>query len=222
MGTSNTTSNTTLYGVGLSPFVRKVMLALEHLEIDYQSTPTFPGDQSQDFRRISPLGKIPALDHDGFTVSDSSVICRYLSRLARGRLYPDDAQDEARACWLEEFADSKLVEACAGLFQERLLKPKMLNEPTDENRIQQIVEEQLPDLLRYLERVTPDSGYLVGDLLSVADISVVTCFIQARYGQYEVDGQAYPRLRAYLDRLLAEPLFVNRMASEQANMPPGL
>jgi glutathione S-transferase len=212
-----------LYGTPLSPFVRKAMLALEHKGLEYESVPTFPGDPSPAFRAISPLGKIPVLEHDGFTVPDSSVICRYLDRIEpNNSLYPSDSQEEARACWLEEYADSRLIENCAGIFQERLLKPKLMKQPTDEQRLAGILDTTLPQCLAYLESVVPESGYLVGDRLSIADLAVVTCFLQARYGEYEVDGSASPMLRRYLDQAYAAPLVVNRMASERANLPPGL
>jgi glutathione S-transferase len=126
-----------LYGVPLSPFARKALLALEHKGLEFENIPTFPGDESAEFRAMSPLGKIPVLEHDGFTVPDTSVICRYLDRIApQPALYPDDPKLEARACWLEEYADSRLVEVCAGLFRERLLKPRMMNQPTDQNVVQ--------------------------------------------------------------------------------------
>jgi glutathione S-transferase len=177
------------------------------------------------------LGKIPVLEHDGFAIPDTSVICRYLDRTVSEKspdrpadqsLYPRDPQEEARACWLEEYADSRLIENCAGIFQERLLKPKMLNQPTDEARLADIVDNTLPACLTYLESVTPESGYLVGSNLSIADLSVVTCFLQARYGDYEVDPDRFPKVRRYLDQAFADPLVVRRMASEQENMPPGL
>ncbi len=212
-----------LYGVPLSPFARKALLALEYKGLEYENVPTFPGDSSPEFRAISPLGKIPVLDHDGFTIPDTSVICRYLDRVApEPSLYPADPRQEARACWLEEYADSRLVENCAGIFQERLLKPKLMKQATDEARLAGIIEQTLPECLTYLESQVPDSGYLVGDSLSIADLAVVTCFIQAQYGDYEVDGASYPKLRRYLDAALGSPLVRKRMESERANMPPGL
>lgn len=212
-----------LYGVPLSPFARKALLALEYCELEYENEPTFPGDESPEFRAISPLGKIPVLEHDGFTIPDTSVICRYLSRIVPEKsLYPEDPQEEARACWLEEYADSRLIENCAGLFQERLLKPKMMNQPTDEARVTNILDNTMPECLAYLETVVPESGYLVGSNLSIADLAVVTCFVQAQYGDYDVDGTQYPALRKYLDRAYAAPLLTSRLESERANMPPGL
>ena len=212
-----------LYGVPLSPFARKALLALDYKGLEYENIPTFPGDESPEFRAISPLGKIPVLEHDGFTIPDTSVICRYLERIAPDNaLYPQDPKLEAQACWLEEYADSRLVEACAGLFRERLLKPQMLNEPTDEAAVQNILDNTLPDRLRYLESVTPESGYLVGDSLSIADIAVVSCFVQARYGNFDVDAEQHPKLANYLEQAYNSELLTKRMQAEQAAMPPGL
>ncbi len=212
-----------VYGVPLSPFVRKALLALEYKGLEYENEPTFPGDESEAFRAISPLGKVPVLEHDGFTVPDTSVICRYLERIAPDKpLYPSDPQQEALAGWLEEYADTRLIDQCATIFQERLLKPKMFNQPTDQERLTQALEHGLPQCLGYLESLVPERGYLVGEALSIADLAVVTCFVQARYGDYDVDGGAYPKLRSYLDRAYALPLVEARLGSERASMPPGL
>ena len=212
-----------LYGVALSPFVRKAMLTLEYKELEYDSEPTFPGDESPEFRAISPLGKVPVLEHDGFTVADTSVICRYLDRIAPDKsIYPADPQLEARACWIEEYADSRLIENCAVLFRERLLNPKMFDQPTDEAAVQNILDNTMPECLAYLETLVPESGYLVGDSLSIADIALTTCFIQARYGDFDVDGGVAPKLRNYLDQAFASPIVTSRLEAEKAAMPPGL
>jgi glutathione S-transferase len=211
-----------IYGVPLSPFVRKALLTLEHKGLEYVNEPTFPGDSSPEFRAVSPLGKIPVLEHDGFSVPDTSVICRYVDRIVpEPPLYPADPRQEAYACWLEEYADSRLIDNCAGIFQERLLKPRMLNEPTDEARLASILDTGMPACLGYVESVVPEAGWLVGDALSIADLAVVTCFVQAQYGGYEVDGGEYPKLRRYLDAAYALPLVARRLESERAMLPPG-
>lgn len=205
-----------VHGVHLSPFVRKVLLTLEYKGIPYESVDVFPGSEEPEFRAISPLGKIPVLEHDDFTIPDTSVICRYLDRVYPDNpIYPADAKLEAQACWLEEFADSKLIEACAGLFRQIFLNPAMFNTPTDEAVVKDILENQMPDLLKYLESQTPETGVLVGDAISIADIAVLTCFLQARYADFEVDGDAYPKLRAYLDRCLSNELVQKRMEEEK-------
>lgn len=82
-----------LYFAAASPFVRKVHIALietgliDHVEIlPAMGHPTDPGTMPL---TQNPLGKIPALERaDGPALYDSRVICRYLSDLADGALYP--------------------------------------------------------------------------------------------------------------------------------------
>lgn len=207
-----------IYGVALSPYVRKVLLALEHKEIEYESVPTFPGDTSPEFSAISPLNKIPVLEHDGFTVADSSIICRYIDDVLGGTsIYPENPQERARACFLEEYADSRLMECLVGgIFVERFLKPNLRNEPTDEDKVKDTIENQLPPVLSYLEGITPETGPLVGDAPSIADIGVLSAFASGRWGDYHLDAAQYPKLGAYLERANAAPVLVARQEAEEA------
>ncbi|WP_257265790.1 glutathione S-transferase family protein [Endozoicomonas sp. ONNA2] len=81
-----------LYGVPLSPMVRKVLLALEIKQIDYQLVPVTPFMKPEGFEKISPLKKIPAWQDDKVTLADSTVICEYLEdRYPKQALYPTAA-----------------------------------------------------------------------------------------------------------------------------------
>ncbi len=206
----------TVHGVPLSPFVRKVLLALEYKGIDYENIPVFPGSDDPGFRAISPLGKVPVVEFDDFSIPDTSVICRYLDRVFPDKpIYPADAKAEAQATWLEEFADSKLIEACAGLFQQRFLFPKMFGQDTDEAVVADILENKMPPLLDYLETQVPESGALLEHGVSIADFAVVTCFMQADYGDFAPDAARYPKLSAYLERVNSSDVVKNRRAKEQ-------
>ncbi len=208
-----------VHGVPLSPFVRKVLLVLDYKGVDYDVEPVFPGAEDPAFRAISPLGKIPVLEHDGFFVPDTSVICRYLDRVFPDNpIFPTDPQAEATATWIEEFADSKLIEACAGLFVQRFLNPKMMQTEPDEAVIQDILENRMPQVLDYLESIIPAEGLLLGEL-SIADFAVVTCFIQAEYGDFKPDPDRYPGLARYLTYTLDSDIVKNRIAAERAALP---
>jgi glutathione S-transferase len=63
-----------IYGSSISPFVRKVLVALNEKGIRYEHRPVAPQAEDADFRAASPMGKIPAIDHDGFRLADSSAI----------------------------------------------------------------------------------------------------------------------------------------------------
>jgi len=206
-----------VHGHPLSPFVRKVLFALEIKGVEYENVVVMPVDSSPAFRKVSPLGKIPVLQHDDFSIADSSVICRYIERVfPTPALFPADPKVEARALWVEEYADTKVIENCAGLFQQRFLFPKMMGKATDQSIVDNIITHGMPPVLEYLESIAPESGYFVGDALSIADISVVTCFLQAQYGDFAVDAKRYPKLARYLESAFASPIVTGRMAKERA------
>ena len=206
-----------VHGHPLSPFVRKVLLALEIKGIEYENIVVFPADPSPAFRAISPLGRIPVLQDGDFTTPDSSVICRYLERVFPDKpIYPADPKLEAHALWVEEYADTELTENCAGLFRQRFLFPKMMGQPTDQAVVDNILTNGMPPVLRYLESIAPESGYFVGNALSIADIAVTTCFLQAQYGDFAVDAAQYPKLGRYLAGAFASPFVTARMTKERA------
>lgn len=204
-----------VYGAPLSPFVRKVIMALEYKRAPYRNEVVLPFRTPDSFARISPLRKIPAFADEHLTVADSSVICDYLEhKYPQPPLYPADPVLRARALWLEEYADTRLQENLGpGLFFERVVAPKLLQRPADEARIQRSME-ALPALQDYLEGEVGD-GFLVGSMLSIADLSVPSVFLNANYAGYDVDPARWPKLAGYLHRMWEHPLYVARRQAEQ-------
>src|SRR5437762_13180739 len=70
----------TVYGANGSPFVRKVCVMLAEKGLTYEQEPVIPLNVSAEFKKLSPLGKIPAYRDGEATLSDSSIICAYLER----------------------------------------------------------------------------------------------------------------------------------------------
>src|SRR3979411_463066 len=72
-----------------SPFVRKVRISAIELglidKIEFVPTVVAPGQANDDYSRITPLKKLPALILDnGDVILDSYVIAEYLDELAGG------------------------------------------------------------------------------------------------------------------------------------------
>lgn len=63
-----------VYGTGYSPYVRKVLVSLAEKGIAYEHRPVMFHAPDADFQAASPLGKIPAIEDDGFRLADSSAI----------------------------------------------------------------------------------------------------------------------------------------------------
>lgn len=205
-----------VYGVPLSPFVRKVLLLLEFKGIAHENVMVMPFSRDAEFLRKSPLGKIPAYQDEYTTLCDSSVICQYLEdKYPQHPLYPRHRIEKARALWFEEYSDSQLREVLGlGFFFEKVVKPKLLGQPTDEARVKHTLSVTLPKTLNYLENECPASGYLFSSGFSIADLSIGSVFLNARYAGYSVPADRWPRCAAYIERVLSHPVYVNRIAQE--------
>src|SRR4051812_22233523 len=206
-----------VYGASLSPFVRKVLAfaAEKGIEVDLQ--PVDFRDKSAEFLEASPFGKIPGFRDGDFAISDSSAIIHYLEAVQpEPNLIPKDPKAGARAIWYDEFADTILT-ACGGkIVFNRLVGPRFLGMPGDEETARKAECDELPPLLDYLERVIPASGFLVEDRLTLADISIASPFATLGHAGTVIDGGRHPKLKAYVEAILARPSFAPLVAREKA------
>ena len=181
-----------VHGVHGSPFVRKVLIALEIKNIPYKIVPQMPFSQDEEYLKTNPLGKIPTLVDGDLTLGDSKVICRYLeSAYPEVALYPQDTAKRAMADWYEELCGGPVAELAAGIFFQRFMRPLAFKQEPDEELITKITEERLPPMLDYLESQIPADGFVFGDF-TMADLSIVSPFINAAYAKYEVDPARWP------------------------------
>lgn len=204
-----------LMGVPLSPFVRKVAVIMEIKGLDYDVEPVMPGDTSEAFRALSPLGKIPVFVDGDFSLADSSAICEYLEeKYPEHSTMPQGLEERGHARFLEEFGDSKLVESASIIFIEKFGNPNLFGKEPDLERAAQAENELLPPFLDYLESQVPSEGYLFGNF-TTADISIVTPIFNAAYGGYEVDASRWPRYAAFVQRVAEHPAVIKVRAMEQ-------
>ena len=207
-----------VYGSSLSPFVRKVLAFAAEKGIEVELKAIGLANREPDFLEASPFGKMPALRDPGagedggdFCVADSSAIVAYMEAVKpEPNLIPTEPKARARTIWFDEYADTILF-ACGGkMFFNRLVAPRFLGRPGDEAVAAQAECEELPPLLDYLERTIPESGFLVEDRLTLADVAVASPFANFRHIDVVIDPKRYPRITRYvaaiLDRQIAASL----------------
>jgi glutathione S-transferase len=204
-----------IYGSTMSPFVRKVLALAAELGVAVEAKQVGLGSQDPEFRAASPFGKIPALRDGDFTLADSSAIAHYLLALVPApALLPVAPQARATTIWFDEFADTILTAAAGKMFFNRVVAPRFLKQPGDQAAGDKAEAEELPPALAYLERVLPDSGHLVEDRLTLADIAVASPFANLSHAGYRVDPGVYPRVAAFAGTMLARPAFADLIARE--------
>lgn len=206
-----------VYGSSLSPFVRKVLAFGAEKGIALESVPTGLNSDDPDFRAASPFGKIPALRDGAFGISDSTAIVAYLDALHPDpNLVPVEPCARARTVWFEEFADTILFDCGRKMFFNRIVAPRFLGRTGDLAAADTAERDELPPILDYIERVLPDSLHLVEDRLTLADIAVVSPFVNLRHLGVDIDTAARPRLSAFVDRMLGRPSFKPYVERETA------
>lgn len=205
-----------VYGSSLSPFVRKVLVALHEKDVPFEHRPVAPQASDPEFRAASPLGKIPAIDDDGFRLADSSAILHYIEcRHPAPTLLPAEARAGARARWFDEYADTECAPRLTVPFRERILKPRFFKVACDEALVQRTIDEAFPPVFDYLETQI-DGPYLVGESFSIADIAVASPFHNLRIAEAEVDAARWPKLAAWVAATLGRPSFAAAIAAAKA------
>ena len=204
-----------IIGSYVSPYVRKVLACMNLKGLEYEVDPITPFFGNDEFRRLSPLCRIPVLIDGDFSVSDSTVICAYLDEAYSGPpLLPFNPKDRARARWLEEYADTRLGDLFIwNLFYQRVVHPLVWGEPGDQARIDKALNEDIPAALDYLEGELPAEGFLFGDI-GIADISIASFFRNGSYAGFEVDASRWPRTASFVDRTLAQPCIADLLRFE--------
>lgn len=194
-----------LYGGLLSPFVRKVAVVLGEKGVDYTPARGGPGSTDPEFLAASPFAKIPAIDDEGFTLSDSSAIVHYLeAKYPDPALIPADPKACGMAVWFDEFGDTIFAASGLKILFNRVVGPRLLGKPGNEALALE-GEAELPRIFDYIESVVPDDGWLVEGGFSIADITIASMLCTLTYVGHGPNSHAYPRTAAWHARVTARP-----------------
>lgn len=208
-----------IYGIGVSPYVRKVRMALAARGLEYENIPVIPGGEGQpkEFLENSPLGKIPLAQIDGEWIPDSSLILWYLENTRdQNKLLSDDPKVAARQLWFEEYADSHMVSVISGhLFAELILAPLFFNRESNHEEIELARTVEIPAIFDYIESQL-QGDYLVGNAMSIADIAVGSSFVTMQHCNFACDASRWPRTAAYIGRITSNPAFTAIIEEEKA------
>ncbi len=209
-----------IHGVNASPFVRKVRIAFDEKGVEYELIPVMPIGVSEEFRRISPLGKIPCITDGDYALPDSSCILAYAERRwPEPALWPEDPEELGRALWFEEYADTRLNEVLTTVFFQRVVQGRIMKQEVDEEVCQRILEEEVPPVFDYLDgelAAVGDVAGIVGGRFGVADIGLVSPFINFEHSGEAVDPGRWPALVRYVERLCERPSIAKIVAEEKA------
>ncbi|MBO6759004.1 MAG: glutathione S-transferase family protein [Roseibium sp.] len=190
---------------------RVVRWMLEEVGVPYQTRVLAYGPEmkSAGYRKINPLGKVPALSHDGEVVTECAAICAYLAdAFPDAGLAPPLAERAAYYRWL--FFTSGPMEAC--------LINRALGFQVPDDKRASAGYGTYEDMLDTAELAVKDREFIAGNRFSAADV-----YVGANLGWGMEFGtvEARPAFSAYVDRLRARPAYTRAMALDDALMEQG-
>jgi len=152
---------------------------------------------------IHPLGKVPAIDDDGFVLWETAAIFEYLvAKYSDGSLLPGrETRRGALAVQWALYGENPLTVIMGEIAAHGGAMP-------EEMRIPALVErgrELAPALVRIVDRALDGAPYILGDAFSAADIMLSFGLNIARHLGFVTDET--PRARDYCERLTQRPAF---------------
>jgi len=203
-----------LYDYAASGNCYKVRLALAQLELPYERIPVdiFDGGTLTDeFGRLNPARTTPVLVRDGEEpLPESAAI---LLRVAEGTaLLPDHPGERAQVHRWLVFEQTDVIPAVAGL-RFRLQTGRL--QPNDAEARARLAAGE--ELLRLLADQLSTREFIVSSGYSVADIALYGYLHAAGEAGYELPAS----VRAWAERVEAQPGFMNDLEPYPANARPG-
>jgi glutathione S-transferase len=197
-----------LYDHPVSSNALKVRFLLAELELPYERrTVPIERPRPQWYVDINPLGGIPALDDDGFVLTESNSILRYLAnREGRDDLYPAEPRERGRVdAFLDRFSLSLRpalfrVEADAMGFTP--LGGLRTREPDPDAA--RATEREIAPTLRTFDAIVGNSGYVLGGF-TIADCAAAPALFRTTVTG--LDLAPYPNLLKWRDTLVSRPGF---------------
>jgi glutathione S-transferase len=191
-----------------SPFGRAVLATLEEKSASYRLSPVAPGTfHSPQHLARHPFGRVPVLEHDGFSLYESQAILRYLDRmLPNPALTPLDSKRAARMDQAMNVNDWYLFQGVGNVIGfQRVVGPMLMGLTPDEAVIAAAMP-QARAVFAELARLLGEQPYFAGDAVSLADFLIapqIGFFTQTP--EWSVLGAPHANLVAWLARMEARP-----------------
>lgn len=164
-----------LYMHPVSTTCRPVMLFMadSNIEAKQEVVDLFTGAHMKpEFAAINPSCQVPVLDDDGFRLTESSAILKYLAEKIDSPAYPKDPKARARVNEVMDWVNTGFYRSFGyGLCYGQLMEPYKLTEPAAQALAVSVAKSGTQRYLRVLDEhiLGANKRYLCGDAITIAD-----------------------------------------------------
>jgi glutathione S-transferase len=210
-----------LFGQAYSVYVRAARLALTEKGVDHELVPVdvfAAGGPPAEHLTRQPFGRIPAFEHDDFTLYETTAISRYVDEAFDGpSLQPAVPRERARMNQIVSILDNYAYRTLVWDIYVERVRATAQGRTSDEAKI----AAALPRARTCLDAIGAlciDRPFLAGDAMSLADLHaapMLIYFAMAPEGLSMIDDR--PWLAQWLAAMRARPsLQATRFPNESA------
>jgi len=189
----------------------RIVWLFEELGLPYELERFTLGEasmRSPEYRRIHPMGRVPALQDGDVTIYESGAIVEYvLAKYGGGRLVPAVSSPEFPAYlqWLHYAEGMLMPQVNVIVVETRFLPPEKRN-PENLARATKL----LTRMLEPVDAALAGREYLAGEFSGADIMTGHACVVSARLG---ADVSNKPNVAAYVERLGARPALRKALAT---------
>ena len=181
----------------------RIVWLFEELGLPYELEAFTLGDprmRAPDYRKIHPMGRVPALEDDGVTIFESGAIVQYvLAKYGGGRLVPEVSSPDFGPYlqWLH-YAEGMIMPQVNIIVVETIILPEERKSQVNVDRATKL----LNAMLGAVDRHMAGRAFLAGDFSGADIMTGHACSVSARLG---ADVSDKPNVAAYIERINARP-----------------
>ena len=210
-----------LYHFWLSPFSRKVRIALYEKGMDVELVVEKYWNRRPEFLALNAAGQVPVLSEpDGTILADSQAIVEYLEDCQpEPNLLGKEPLDRAECRRLIAWFDGKFYDEVTDfLLREKLLKRFMgMGEPRSD--LIRAGRQNIGYHLDYISYLVERRNYIGGETFSLADITAAAHLSCLDY-LGDVPWEDYPDAKDWYMRMKSRPSFRPILADHLPGEPP--
>ena len=197
-----------LYHFPLCPFSRKVRFTLAEKSLEFELIAESFWERRREFARLNPAMQVPVLiDNNGTTIPDSYTICEYLeSKYTENKLIGRSIEEAAGIRRLVSWFDNKFYhEVGKYLLNEKIIRYFTgVGEPCSDAI--RAAKSNIIAHLEYIKFLTADHNWLMGERLSLADITAAAHISVVDY-LGEIPWENYPEVKEWYALVKSQPSF---------------
>uniref|UniRef100_A0A8D0HE62 glutathione transferase n=1 Tax=Sphenodon punctatus TaxID=8508 RepID=A0A8D0HE62_SPHPU len=207
-----------------------------NIPFEFKDVVLFKGQHmSEEFGKVNPLRKVPALKDEAFTLAENTAILLYLSRKFNtpDHWYPSDGQKRAKVDEYLSWQHTAIRAQGSKVFLIKALVPLLMDKPFPPEKLEGAIEELNSTLKQFEEKFLQGKLFIVGNEISLADLVALVELMQPVGAGYDV-FEGSPKLAEWRHRVeeaIGKELFqqaheailnVKDMAAAAAQLDPQL